>query len=126
MSDGRQAHWTAAIAALVALLTPAHAAAGPTYSHDDEVTTYATALAVAQVASQRCTDILAYHDGLVALRDSLHLVPGDDMALSIETRGLIRRFEDEAGKASSVTAWCDDVFRAFGPEGTAMRGLLAR
>ena len=44
-----------------------------TPTHEDEITTYATALAVAQVASQRCADVLAYADGLTALRDYLHL-----------------------------------------------------
>ena len=95
-------------------------------SHDDEITTYATALAIAQVASQRCAHVLAYADGLTALRDYLHLEAADDMSLQVETRGMIRRFEDQAAQATSVEVWCEGAYEAFGPEGTAMRGLLAR
>lgn len=87
--------------------------AAATPSHNDEITTYATALAVAQVASQRCADVLAYADGLTALRDYLHLVPADDISLQIETRGMIRRFEDQAKQATSVAAWCEGAYEAF-------------
>ena len=48
------------------------------------------------------------------------------MSLQIETRGMIRRFEDQAKQRTSVAAWCEGSYKAFGPEGTAMRGLLAR
>ncbi len=127
MEHARQASWIVGASALAVLLVaPSVPVRAATPSHDDEITTYATALAVAQVASQRCADILAYADGLTALHEYLHLVPADDMSLQIETRGMIRRFEDQAKQATSVAAWCEGAYRAFGPEGTAMRGLLAR
>ena len=61
------------------------AGAAPSFAaetgHDAEVIAFAMTLAVAQVASDRCPDILANTDMLRGLRGRLHIEPGDDWLL---------------------------------------------
>ena len=112
--------------ALAAGLTACFVASAPAaaYEHKDEIATFATAMAVAQVASVRCPDIFARTDAPRELATSLHIMTTDDMAVQIELRGLTKEYLDQAAKAPK--AWCDEVLERFGPDGTMMRGLLKR
>ena len=94
------------------------------FTHQDEVATLATAVAVAQVASDRCPDILVFAEGLRILQSNSHLVPADDMALQLEIRGMMKTFAEQVTK--SPQAWCNDVLEDFGPDGSKMPGLLKR
>ena len=105
--------------AAIGLASPAVA-----YEHRDEVNTFATAMAVAQVASLRCPDIVAWDDAPRELATQFHITTADDMAVRLEIRGYTSAFLEQAGKEPK--AWCDDVLERFGLDGTMMRGLLKR
>ena len=109
---------------LAASLVLAGTAAANAYEHKDEVNTFATAMAVAQVASLRCPNIVAWADAPRELANQFHITTADDMAVQIEIRGYTKSFLDQAGKEPK--AWCDEVLERFGQEGTLMRGLLKR
>ena len=118
-------HWcTALIILLVGAVVTGASVPAAAYEHKDEVTTFATAMAVAQVASVRCPDVLAKTDAPRELATTLHIMTTDEMAVQIELRGLTKAYLEQATKAPK--AWCDDVLERFGPDGTMMRGLLKR
>ena len=83
-------------------------------------------LAVAQVASDRCPDILVNTEMLGGLRARLHIQPDDDMAAQIEVRAIIKKLHDAIAEAPSPRAWCDATYRLYGPDGQIRAGLLAR
>ena len=114
---------------LAALLTLAAAGVGDqstaaAYTHKDEVTTYATIVAVSQVASDRCPDILALATAPADLQAAWHIVPADEMAVQLQIRGLMAAFRENADRYGK--AWCDQQIERFGPSGSLMPGLLKR
>ena len=98
--------------------------AGAGSTHDDEVATYATVVAVSQIASDRCPDILVLADAIPALGAILHIAPTDQMGVQLEIRANMKAFSDQVNAAPE--GWCEEVLDNFGPEGSKMPGLLKR
>ena len=94
------------------------------YEHKDEVATYAITVAVAQVASDRCPDIVVFAEGLSNLASNSHLVPADQMGVQLEIRSNVAMFRAQVDK--SPFEWCNDVLGDFGPNGKMMSGILKR
>ena len=107
------------------VLTTAAATDADPRSHRDELFTFATVLAVGRVAPARCSDLTADPSGVWELSRTLHIESTDDRAVDIETDAFAKTFGEQADKAGTTT-WCDDVYAAFGPDGSLMRGLLHR
>ena len=107
------------------VVTTVAAACAEARSHRDEIFTFATVLAVGRVAPAHCPGMTADASGVWELSRTLHVEPADDMAVDIETDDFAKTFGEQADNAGAKT-WCDDVYAAFGPEGTMMRGLLHR
>ncbi len=116
-----------ALASTCLLTTLAAACAEPRShaEHRDELYTFATALAVGRVAPARCPGVTADGSGVWELSRTLHVEPADDTIVDTRTDDFAKTFGEHADRAGAQ-AWCDDVYAAFGPAGTMIRGLLHR
>ena len=114
-----------ALASAFVLTTVAGDAFTEPRSHRDELFTFATVLAVGRVAPARCAGVTVDASGMRELSRTLHVEPADDKVVDTRTNDFAKTFGEQADKAGAQ-AWCDDVYAAFGPEGTMMRGLLHR
>ena len=94
------------------------------YEHKDEVTTYATAIAVSQIASDYCPDVVVRTTSAEEMQEMLHIVPADEMSMQLQIRTMTETFRENAIAYRKV--WCEQQVERFGPNGTLMRGLLRR
>ena len=94
--------------------------------HADEVAAYAHVLAVAQVVSDRCADILVDTAMLEALRGHLHIVDADRTAVARAGRDVAGTLVARMAEATSPAAWCDAAYRGYGPDGDVLPRLMTR
>ncbi len=75
-------------------------------------------MALAQVASDNCADILVNLPLLAEFQRRAHVVPADDAAVSRSGRTAIATYAATIADVPSQQAWCDAVFKRYGPAGT--------
>ena len=63
---------------------------------------------------------------LEALQQRLQVVEADHQAFAPQARAAADLLKQGLAEAPSRLAWCDAVFRLYGPEGTLARGMLQR
>ena len=94
--------------------------------HEDEIEVCATLMALTQVASDHCTDILVNLPLLAEFQRRTHVVPADDNAVSRFGRAAIASYTATFAGLPSQQAWCDAVYKRYGPDGTIIPYLLRR
>lgn len=113
--------------ALIAMgIAPSVSADPLVRSHQDEIQAYASILAMALTASDRCADILVNQPMLEKAPAFFNITPDDkassDAAITLERKRLAAAID----AAPSLKAWCDEAYRAYGPSGDVVQDLLAR
>ena len=111
---------------LIFILHGAPDDAMPSTTHEIEIKEFASTMAVAQVASDRCADILVNLPMLADYQRRLHVASGDSPVLSAEGRMAMSVFSKAIDEAPSSQAWCDAIYRLYGPNGQMIRGLMSR
>lgn len=108
------------------LLTASSASAQQKPRHVDEIRIFASTMAVAKTVKEGCPGIEVDDRLLEKLRGRLHVAESDLPSFALEARaaaGVLARARDEA---PTRQAWCDAVFRLYGPDGKLMQGLVRR
>ena len=115
---------TAMLATLIVAAPAAPSDTAPT--HDDEIGVFANLMALAQVASDHCADILVNLPLLAEFQRRAHVVPADDAAVSRFGRAAIANYTATVAELPSQQAWCDTVYERYGPAGTIIPYVLRR
>ena len=112
------------LATFIAAAPGAPTDAAPT--HATEIEIFADIMALVQVASDRCADILVNLPLLAEFQRRAHVVPADDAAVSRFGRSAIDRITATVAELPSQQAWCDAVYKRYGPDGTIIPYVLRR
>ena len=112
------------VTALISLAASGAAAEAP--SHADEISFLAKTMAIARTVKESCPGIAPDDRFLEALRQRLHVVEGDHLAFAEAAHAAAGVLQHARDTAPSRQAWCDAVFRLYGPDGKLMRGMLSR
>ena len=76
--------------------------------------------------AESCPGIAPDDRFLEALRRRLHIVEADHDAFALDAREAAETLQRAVDHAPNRHAWCEAVFRLYGPEGRLMPGKLAR
>lgn len=111
----------------VAILTRAPTAPEPAVPHDLAIRAFASTLAIMKMASDRWPDILIDQDLVRRLGQAARFVRERDAPLlADEARAVSKTLAQAIAEAPSVQAWCDVVYRLYGPDGKMIPGLMLR
>ena len=115
---------TLATAALLAVFaTPETSVPAPPAP---EIKAFASALAIAQTASARCSAVRINEELLAGLRDRFRLKDSDAAAVAAQSRYVSNLLARAIDAAPDVKTWCDTTYALYGPEGTEVPGLITR
>ena len=81
---------------------------------------------MAGFGSDHCADILVNLPLLAGFQRRAHVVPADDAAVSRFGRAAIANYTATFAELPSQQAWCDAVFKRYGPAGTIIPYVLRR
>ena len=95
-------------------------------SHAAEIEAFASTMAIARTVRESCPGMTPDDAYLEALRVRLHIVEADHPAFAPRARAAAEVLKQGLAEARSREAWCDAVFRRYGPEGMLMRGMSHR
>ena len=104
----------AAAVAMMLLLT-ARSGHGAELPHDAEIKLFATSMAIVRTVNETCPDILVDTRIPEVIRHELHVVEADYPAFAGEAHAFAGELKDAIAAAPSRQAWCDAVFRLYGP-----------
>lgn len=113
------------LAAVIFLAASSVPAAGGA-THADEITAFASTMAIAKTVKESCPGIAPDDHFLELLRQRLHVANADRPAFVPQARAAADKLLKARDEAPTRAAWCDAVFRLYGPEGKLMRGLLSQ
>lgn len=116
----------AAVLVLIAATAGDEPQSAPPLSHADEIKIFASTLTIAKTASDMCADIKVDMAYLGALRTRMHMTDDDSATFALESKTYVAALSRGLSEAPSRQAWCDAVYRLYGPEGTMIRGLMLR
>ena len=86
---------------------------------------YAEAAATTIIAEQSCPGVRVNAGALTSLRLAARVTAAQEPVLEEKLRTRASQIRQQLA-AEGREGWCGDVFAAFGPGGTAAKGVLAR
>ena len=119
-------NFSAAMLATLLVAAPANGPSDTAPRHEDEIEIFANLMALAQVASDHCADILINLPLLAEFQRRAHVVAADDAAVSRFGRAAIASYTATFAELPSQQAWCDAVYKRYGPAGTIIPYVLRR
>ena len=81
-------------------------------------------MAIARTVRANCPGIVPDEGMLEATRERLHVVEADHAVFAPQAHAAAETLKQALAEAPNKQAWCDAVYRLYGPRGTMMRGML--
>jgi hypothetical protein len=94
-------------------------------SHTDQLNVYARALSTTTFAEQACPGFRTIAAKLAQMRAQARITDAEDATIADrirESTAAITSTYERVGQG----AWCADTYRLFGPDGTLVKGALAK
>lgn len=83
-------------------------------------------MAIAKTVKESCVGVAPDDHFLELLRQRLHVADADRSAFVPQARAAADKLLKARDEAPTRAAWCDAVFRLYGPRGRMMPGMLER